>query len=185
MSIPIQRPERTVPFCTNLNLKAEHEQAVVALEAERKNAAADPREVGSPALTAAAERVRDLEQQMQDHTIVFTLRGLRRKRWIEFVEAHPARKDNARDKQVGIDVSALDEVIAESIVAVKSQSGQDVPFIPAQDWLDLADEMTNGQWSDFANAVIEVNHEVRSAPFSPLASVVIRRSEQTSKQPNA
>ncbi len=184
MSITVTRPEKVVAFCANLGLASEHERAVAALEDERKTAAGDPREVGSEALNAAAQRVRDLEQEMAAHTIAFTLRGLRRKRWVEFLEAHPARPDNAQDKAIGVDVSALDEVIAESIVSVKTRDGADVPFIPAQEWVDLADEMTNGQWGEFAQAVIDINHQVRSAPFSPLASVVIRRSEQTSKPPS-
>lgn len=185
MSITVTRPETVVRFCTNMALKAEHERAVAALDAERKASAADAREVPSAALTEAAQRVRDLEAEMQAHTIEFTIRGLRRKRWVEFCESNPARPDSASDKQVGINVSALDAVIPESIVAVKTPTGEPVPFDAAAEWVELADEMTNGQWSDFANAVIQVNHEVRSAPFSPLASVVIRRSEQTLKPQSA
>lgn len=183
--ITVERPEKVVPFCTNLNLKAEHERAVVALEDARKNAAGDPREAGSPALTEAAQRVQELEREMQAHTVEFTIRGLRRKVWVEFFESHPARPDNVGDKRVGFDTSALDPIIAQSIVAVTRHDGQPEQFDPAAEWEDLADKMTNGQWSDFANAVIEVNHEVRSAPFSPLASVVIRRSEQTSTGPSS
>lgn len=181
--ITVERPEKVVPFCTNLRLKGEHERAVAALDEARRNAASDPREAGSPALTAAAVRVQELERDMQDHTVEFTIRGLRRKVWVEFFESNPARPDNVGDKRVGFDVSALDPIIAQSIVAVTSRDGKPAPFDPAAEWDDLADQMTNGQWSDFANAVIEVNHEVRSAPFSPLASVVIRRSEQTSTEP--
>lgn len=180
MSITVTRPERAVEFCTNLGLKSAHEEALAALKSAQQEAQSDARETGSVAVREAAERVQELEAQMREHTIVFTIRGLRRKRWVEFVESNPPREGNDGDKRIGINVSALDVLIPESIVAVKTRGGDDVPFDAASEWEPLADEMTNGQWSDFANAVIEVNHEVRSAPFSPLASAVIRRSEPTS-----
>lgn len=183
MSITVTRPETTVEFCTNIALRSEHERAVAAVKAAQQAAQSDARETGSVAVREAAERVQALEAEMRSSTLTFTIRGLRRKAWIEFVESNPPREGNERDKQLGINVSALDTAIAQSIVAVKAPDGSDAPFDPASEWVDLADEMTNGQWSDFATAVITVNHEVRSAPFSPLASAVIRRSEPTSTEP--
>lgn len=183
MSITVTRPEKVVPFCTNLGLASAHEAAVLGLREAQKAAQADPRENGSPEVRAAAERVRAIEAEMREHTALFTIRGLRRKVWVEFCESHPPRKDNEGDKRVGIDVSALDAVIPESIVSVKDGNGRDVEIDVASEWVGLADEMTNGQWSDFAQAVIDVNHEVRAAPFSQVASAVIRRSGATSTEP--
>lgn len=183
MSITMTRPETTVEFCTNIALRSEHERAVAAVKAAQQAAQSDARESGSAAVREAAERVQALEAEMRASTLTFTIRGLRRKVWVEFVESNPPREGNAGDKSYGINVSALDSVIPDSIVAVKGPDGSDAPFDPTSEWAELADEMTNGQWSDFANAVILVNHEVRSAPFSPLASAVIRRSEPTSTDP--
>lgn len=184
MSITVTRPETTVEFCTNIALRSEHERAVAAVKAAQQAAQADARETGSAAVREAAERVQAIEAEMRGDTVVFTVRGLRRKRWVEFIESNPPREGNAGDKAYGINVSALDEVIPESIVSVVDLNGTPVAFDPAAEWTTLADDMTNGQWSDFANAVISVNHEVRSAPFSQLASAVIRRSGPTSKQPS-
>lgn len=183
MPITITRPETVVEFCTDLALRAEHERAVAHLERVRKEQMRDAREVPADGAIEAAQAVRDIESQMREHTVLFTIRGLRRARWTAFIAANPPQ-DTQADKQVGLHVPALDEVIAESIVSVKTPDGTDVPLDPATEWMDLADEMTNGQWAEFATAVIQVNHEVRSAPFSPLASAVIRRSEQTSKPQN-
>lgn len=180
MSITVTRPEKSVALCTNLDMASEHENAMRALKEAQQASQADARETGSQALKEAAERVRAIEAEMRGHTVVFTIRGLRRKAWVEFCESHPPRRDNESDKRIGINVSALDEVIKQSIVAVQDGDGNDVPFSPDSDWVPLADEITNGQWSDFAEAVIAVNHEVRSAPFSQLASAVIRRSAETS-----
>lgn len=184
MSITVTRPERAVQFCTNLDLKAAHELAQAAVKAAQEAAQSDPRENSGAAVREAAERVQALEAEMRSHTIVFTVRGLRRKEWVEWYESNPPREGNDGDKRLGFNVQAMDPVIAKSIVEVKDQDGRDVPFDAVSNWVDLADEMTNGQWSDFAEAVISVNHEVRSAPFSHLASAVIRRSEPTSRPPS-
>lgn len=195
MSLSVTRPERTVQFCTNLNLKSAHEDAERALADAHRAALGDARETGSVTVREAAERVRVIEEQMREHTVVFTLRGWPRKRWAEFSEQHPARKDNEGDRQFDVDTSALDEAISgvmcktcreaglspwpRTIVHVRSLDGADIEFDPA-DFPALADEMTTAQWSEFARAVLEANLGVRSAPFSVAASRAIRTSEPSS-----
>jgi len=182
MSITVTRPRKTVAFCTNLALRSAHEDAVAALVAAQQDASKDPRENPPPVVSQAAAAVRDLEAQMRDHTITFVIEGWPRKRWVEFEEAHRPRKDNDTDKALMIDVSALDVVLAQSwtIVQVTAPDGSKVEFDPATEWVPLADEMTNGQWEEFATAVLIVNRGVKAAPFSEAASRVIRVSEQTS-----
>lgn len=182
MGVTVTRPETVVPFCENIALKAEHERALAAVKAAQQAQQSDPRENGSVAVREAAEAVQAIEARMRQDTVEFTIRGLRRKVWVEFLETHPAREGNERDKSYGFNVSALDDVIPASIVKV-TRGGEPEDFDADSEWNDLADQMTNGQWSDFATAVIQVNHEVRSAPFSPLASAVIRRSAETSTEP--
>lgn len=195
MSLSVTRPERTVQFCTNLNLKSAHEDAERALADARRSSAGDARETGAVGVREAAEAVRALEDQMRQHTVVFTLRGWPRKRWAEFEEAHPPREGNQHDRDTGVNVAALDEAISgvmcqscresgmspwpQTIVAVRSLDGADVEFDP-RDWSGLADEMTNGQWEDFAVAVLQVNRGVKSAPFSVAASRVIQTSAPSS-----
>jgi hypothetical protein len=190
MSITFNRPEKTVTLCTRLDLQSAHEQAVAALQAAQREQARDPREVSTDVAEKAAE-VQRLEAEMRDHEIVFTLRAWPRKRWVEFEETHPPRKDNDADKALSINVASLDDALASkgdlplSIVSAKSRAGDDVPFDPRTDWAPLADELTNGQWEQFAIAVLNVNRGVTAAPFSPLASAVTRRSEQTSRRQSA
>ena len=178
--LTVTRPEKTVEFCTNLGLKSAHEDAVRGLEDAKRAAAADAREVPSVAVRDAAQRIADLEAEMRDHTVTFTLRAWPRKRWAEYEETHPPRKGIANDDALSINVSTLDEVIAPSIVAVKARDGQDVPFEPVTDWVPLADEMTDGQWQEFALAVLQVNRGVKAAPFSAAASRVIQSFERSS-----
>ena len=178
MSLTVSRPRRTVEFCTNLNLKAEHEDALRALGDAQRREKVDPREA-STEVREAAEKIRAIEEQMRGHTVVFTLEAWPRKRWAEFEETHPPREGREDDKTYGLDLSALDDAIAGSIVAVRSLAGEDVDF-DAADWAGLADEMTDGQWQDFAVALLNVNRGVKAAPFSVAASRVTQRSEPSS-----
>lgn len=177
MSITVQRARTVVRFCTNLALKADHERAVAALESAQRDVTPGMEVSG---IETAARAVRDVEEAMRDHTIEFTLEARPRKRWVEFEETHRPREGQEADKALGIDVSALDQVIADSIVSVTTPTGEDVPFDPASDWTTLADEMTNGQWEDFALAVLALNRGAKAAPFSRAASSVIRKSEPSS-----
>ena len=179
MSLSVQRARKVVPFCTNLALKADHERAVAELAEAQRNAT--PGMEVQPEVTDAARRVREVEDLMRGHTVEFTLEAWPRKRWVEFEETHKPRDGHEADKVFEIDISSLDEVIAAAIVSVTAQDGTPVPFTPATDWTQLADEMTNGQWEDFSVAVLQLNRGTKSAPFSQAASAVMRRSEQTSK----
>ncbi|GIG27190.1 hypothetical protein [Cellulomonas denverensis] len=194
MSITMTRPTQRVEFCTNLSLKAEHEAAVAALAEANKAGQADQRETGNTAVRAAAERVQEIEKVMREHTLVFTLEAWPRKRWAEWEALHPPREGNEGDKALGVDVSGLDKVLGgdvadghswpAAITGVTTLDGDEVPFDPGSNWPELADEMTSAQWNDFALAILKLNNGVTAAPFSSLASVVIRRSEQTSKPQN-
>lgn len=186
MSLTITRPEKTVEFCTRLDLKAAHERADAALREAQREAGADARETGSTVLRDAAAEVRRLEAEMVEHTVVFTLTAWPRKRWAEWESGNGPRPGNKEDEALGFNQTSLDEVIAGAIISVKSRAGDDVPFNPNTDWVPLADEMTTGQWNDFATVILELNRGrgATTAPFSPLASRVTRRSEQTSKPPS-
>jgi len=184
MSLTLTRATKVVPLCVNLSLKAEHDRAVAALADAKNRAAQDAREA-STEVREAAEAVQAIEQQMRDHTVNFTLQALPRKAWAEFCANRPPRPGDEFDKALGLDVSALDDPIMASITGVQSRDGEPVEFNPGTDWHPLADEMSTAQWNDFAQAVLALNNGVTSAPFSPAASLVIQRSEQTSKRPSA
>ncbi len=195
MTLTITRPEKIVPLCLNLGLKSAHEAAEAALAQAKRDTANDPREGGHPAVTEAAAEVQRIEAEMSEHTVEFVLRALPRKVWVEFEESHKPREGREDDKNYTLDISALDLVLSglvepdgtrhESIAAVRSLGGKPVLFVPATDWAPLADEITSGQWNEFALAILALNRGVTKAPFSSAASAAIRRSELTSKPLNA
>lgn len=184
MSITLKRAQTTVELCTDLSLASEHEAASKRLQEAR--AVKDDRE-NSPQ-TAIAREIADLEAKMDTSTLVFTLAALPRKRYAEIVAAHPARPDDDTDEPFGLNVSTgIDAILTEPgvIVAVAEKvSGNAVEFT-ADDWPALADEMSNSQWEQFAQAAITLNQGRVGAPFSPVASALIRRSDASSSKPSA
>lgn len=177
MSLSIQRAEKTVPLCLNLSLKAAHEVAETALREAIANT--DRREADTRVADAAA-RVRRIEEEMRADTVLFTLRAMPRLKWVEFEASHPPREGVEDDRDLSIDVSSLDAVIVDSIVAVEDHDGAAVAFVPASEWGALAEEMSGAQWQPFAIAVLQLNRSVVVAPFSQTASLETLRSAQTS-----
>lgn len=180
----ITRATRVVDLCLNMNLQGDWENADRALVDAKNAAAQDAREADTSVLDAA-RRVQELEQQMREHTILFTLQAWPRKKWAEFVASHPPVEGDVIDQTYGVHVGALDEVVPAATLSVTTRDGRPFEFDPATQWDELADEMTNPQWEKFAYAVIDLNQTGggTSVPFSPAASLAILRSELTSKRP--
>lgn len=175
----IKRATTSVPLVTNLELLAEYDKASDVLEKLQKNARPD-KMVGDTELRKAAQDVRALEDQMQDSTVLVKLRALKRTRWAELEEKHPAREDNDLDKRYGLNVDTFfDEAIPECIVeATWKTSGKKVDLDPSTDWAELADDMSDGQYAQFITAALALNRGAAAVPFSRVASVVIQGSEK-------
>lgn len=173
MSITIKRARRAVHLCTDLAAYAEYDRAVAVLDAAQKR---DGQTIKpSDATRAAADTVQAIEDRMQSATLTFELEARRRDVWEAFEAAHPPREGDETDERYGIDLSALDEMISASIVAVADHEGETVEF-DASEWPALADEISQAQWQDFALAVLGVNRGVKAAPFSQSASRTTRAS---------
>jgi len=171
MALKIKRARTSVPLVTDLALAAEHERAVEALQRAQREAKKEDRE-NSGAIRAAAARVVELEKQMQAETVHVEVEAMARKAWAEFEEANPPRQGNATDEAFRVNVPALDDAIGRSVVGVTDHEGSPVEF----DWADVTDDLSDGQWQQFALAVLKVNRGAVDAPFSLAASAVTRSS---------
>lgn len=176
----LTRPTQTIELCTNLGLVAEHERLVDALEAAKKDPGQADRMVST--VPGIAKEIRDLEAQMREHTVVFTIAALPRKEWAELEAAHPKRAGNQLDDTFNVNMDTfVDAVMELSIVSVTSkETGEPVDFTGA-DWAEESEGLTDGQWSDFALKAVTLNRGVKPVPFSRAASAQTRRSEQNSK----
>lgn len=178
--LTVRRPERLVPLCLEASLQAEWEKAEADLVQARK---APPSEMmtGDTTILDLAATVVALEAQMLAEVVHFRLRALPRSKWAELLAAHPPKDGNDDDKAFGADKGAFfDEVILHSIVGV-TRGDEPVDFAPETDWPALADEMTDRQYSDFADAAFMLNRGTVSVPFSRAASSSNRASSETSK----
>lgn len=184
MPITIKRARRVVPLVTDMSLVAEHDQAKERFAALAANKPLVNMEIPDASITEAAEAVREIEQQMAASRMAFTIEALPKKEFTEFEISHPPRDGNAEDANAGLNLAEADGLIALCIKSVQDNDGNPVDFDPATEWEPLAAELSDGQWLDFAQAVLEVNRGSQ-APFLRAASLVIQRSEQTSKRPNA
>ncbi|AYR00986.1 tail assembly chaperone [Arthrobacter phage Isolde] len=177
MTLTVKRPETRVQFCLDGDLKAAHEAAESEYTRENSRRLADPR-LGSN-VRKLAEKVQDLESQMQGSTVTFLIRGLKRGEWVELTGEHPPREKNALDASYGYNVEAVMlEGIPRSIVAVENSKGEPLDFDPAAEWDALAEDMTNSQYEDFILAVLKVNAGRNDVPFSLSAFRATQDSEQ-------
>lgn len=176
MPVSVKRPETFVEFCQDANLKAEHEAAEAEYIRENQKRLADSR-LGNT-VRKKAERVQELEALMQESTVTFLIRGMKRGAWAELIANHPPREKNQIDARYGFNLEALMiPAIPQSIVKVTTTEGEPVEFDPATEWEGLADDMTDSQYEDFVMAVIKVNRGSNDIPFSLSASRMIQDSE--------
>ena len=177
LSLTIKRPTKGVELCLDLEKRAEWEALEVRREELRKSPG-DNRLTGGP-LTEVAREITQLEQEMRDATVIFTLRALPRKEWSDAKTAHPPRKDDESDKVLGFNEATIfDDIIPASIEKVVGPDGEEVEWDAAK-WEPLADEMTTLQYQDFKNAVFALNVGEAAArlPKSLGASLVMARSD--------
>lgn len=189
--LTIKRPEKFVPLCLDASLRAEWEQAETDLVRERRETNAQMLTGNADAARLAA-RVRELEDQMRAQTVHFRLRALQRSEWARLVDEHPPRDGDENDKAHGFNretffdavITATDRAgVPATIVSVRDADEQLVDF-EVDDWSDLADEMTDQQYTEFAQAVFELNRGKVSVPFSRVASRMTTNSDEASSKPN-
>lgn len=179
----ISLPEKTVQICLDANLQAEWEAAERALTDARKSVAGDARMVGEGGvLTEAAQKVRDLEEQMAASTLTVRLRALRRADWVGLLSGHPPTEEQA-DRAFGANRETFFAAAIPASIVGAEQHGEPVDFDVDEDWPDLADGMTDFQYNKFAQAVLELNRSDVSVPFSVAASRTIRQSPKLSERP--
>lgn len=178
MPITVKRARTSVEFCEDLSLQAEWETATEQLREAQNNPS---KMLNDGELAEAAQKVRDIEKVMDGAVLLFELEALPRKTWQELEATYPPREDVEEDKAFDVDVSRFfDAALKISIVGVtRKVDGTPVEFSPITEWDALADEMTDGQYSNFGLKVLGLNRGVRGVPFSQAASRLIKTSDKS------
>lgn len=166
-------PTRTVPVCMHADLTAEHEDLERQLEQERTR----PRDSLAAGGNAArlAEQIAELEEQMRDHTVTFTLQALPRPRWKQLCGEHQPRKADdgsvdERDKYIGVNTETFFPAMIRACTIE--------PELPDDVWELLFEEkLTDRQFDELSDAAWSLNRRDVDVPFSRAASLTRRASD--------
>ncbi|MGA4989866.1 hypothetical protein [Nonomuraea bangladeshensis] len=160
----IRLPEAVYPLCTRADLRAEWEQAeqeIARAEVEARDSLAGASNAGKK----AAQRVRDLEAEMAEHTVPIRVRALTHKALSDLIAAHPPREDKG-ERTFNVDTFGV-ALLAES--AVDPVMNQEKAGL-------LVDSLTQGQWDDLWTTIWSLNQNSVSVPKSLRASELLRTS---------
>lgn len=169
------RPTTTVPVCMHADLTAEHEE----LERQLQAALTKPRDslaAGGNA-TEISERIKALEEQMREHTVVFKFQALRRPDFKKLIAEHPPRREpdgtlNERDKHLLFNV---DTIFAALIRACCIE-----PDLSDEVWALLLDEkLTDRQFDQLSDAAWYLNRGEVDVPLSRAASRLTQDSAES------
>lgn len=163
---------KTVRICVAGELSGEHERLNAELEAAlRDTAVTDARLGGSKdaAQVELAERIRELESEMDDSTFAFKFRAVKSKAWSDLLAEHP---DPKRERLFNAE-TFIPAAIAACCI---EPEGFDDPEAVAE----LFDALSAGQQGELFEAAWEVNQGGPLGVKSSLASAVLQASETSS-----
>ena len=159
--------------------------ALIASEAEDRGKG----RLGTGGVSAAtkkqAQKVRDLEAQIEAADVAFTFHKLGKTRHSEICEENPPREGNLLDYQFGYNREAVDNaVVHESLVdpvfEVCGKKG--CKHTDCGSWQALIALLGPGEWEEMASVVREISGAVNNAPKSLLASRILDRPASASRR---
>lgn len=165
-------PERSYRLCLAAGLVAEvqsltEELAAIAVppRTDEDEPAAPPKRMAeggeSPREAEIKQRLRELWDEMEEHTGELRLRAVDSGAWRRWVDAHPAREDNARDARIAYGACNGDDLIDDLATYAHSWNGDP---LAEGDWEFIRSKASGGDLQALAQAVVMM-HEV--APDLP------------------
>jgi hypothetical protein len=161
-------PETTEPLCLRGDLAAEVEE----LERQLATQEAAPRVsiASGGGARATAERIAELQSQMEQFTVSCRLRAMNRFEWTRFLLEHPPRPSDDVDVRAGYNrETLLPALLRKSMVE---------PVLTDKQWTQLDAVMTDAQFDRLASAAWGINRRDVSVPFSPTASRILRSAPE-------
>lgn len=161
-------PERLVSIVTDRALAAEYQHLSDQLDLAQKRRASDAR-AGSD-IKKIAREIEAVQDKMRASTIEFKLRGMRAAEWRALKAEHPISDEpNQLDRYLGADTNGLfNAAVRKAIVS---------PQLDDDDWDNLLDALTEGEWQRFTDAIYAMNEEGTGIPFSRAASMLLQESD--------
>jgi len=176
MSLNIKRARTTVAFYPDMAIASEVEAAQKDLDAARaalEEATNASKTLASTKVTAAkkaveiAEAAYDKIRDAAASTVLdVTLEALSRKRFAEAEENHPPREDDEDDASLRVNIDTfLAEVLPESVVEVKERATGERIAVTADEWREVCDEISDGQYQLLLLTVCGLNRGTARHPF--------------------
>ena len=166
---------REVRVCLDPGLVTAHEQAALDLQ---QAMADDDGLVGSDAVRAAAERVEQVERQIDDATHTFVLRSVSRREWADLLAKHPP---SAEQRRAGHDADPDRFPVAAVAACLMEPSLSEVQVRK----LAESDAMTFGEWQKLWLAALSLNLPPVPAPKLGAATELLRLNGPSSTTPAA
>lgn len=166
---------REVQVCLDPGLVTAHEEAALALQ---EAMADDDGLVGSDAVRAAAERVEQVERQIDQATHRFVLRSVSRRAWADLLAKYPP---SAEQRRAGHDADP-DRFPVAAVAACLTE-----PALSEAQVRKLAesDAMTFGEWQKLWVAALTLNVPPVPSPKLGAATELLRLNGQSSTTPAA
>jgi hypothetical protein len=121
-----------------------------------------------------ATRVRDIEEEIRDNTVVFRIVGMPFPEYNAILIDHPPRDGNMVDRAVGYNVATFHPALVRVCI--------EDPKLTDEQWERLVARLSDGDFDRLATAANEVNRRLDDGrvPFSQTASVATSDSGPTS-----
>jgi hypothetical protein len=178
--------EETVELCLASDLFEEWGAVQDELVASRQrdtsgNRLADGESAKSREL---AQKVKDVEARIAEHTIEVRLRAMSKDQWRALCDTYPPRKGDQLDAYAGYNRSAvLDDAVRKCMVDPVFADCVDEDDEPRDDcdhtecgtWQQFESTLNPGEWQALVDTANSVNRGVVEAPKSELASRILAR----------
>lgn len=174
-------PEKIERVCTRGDLVAEFER----LEGELKLARAkDENSFSGGESRAVVEKMDAIREQMQAASVNVRLRAMDKMRPIGLVAEHPPREDEVADKTLGYNQETYyTALVRESIVSFEHDDGTTLAAseLNEEAWTALLSGLSYRQFDNLVGAALLLNNRDVDVPFSHVASLISRTSDDDSK----
>lgn len=159
-------PERSVSLCVRGDLVAQLQDLQRQLvDAERDQETAGSLDGGQAVVLAG--QIEALRDEMAEHMLDLTVRALPRRKWDALVAQHPAQEGNDAHRTLGMNPDTFFDALLRISV---------LPALDDDDWAQLEETLSTGQWQELNNTAWLVNQRDVSVPFSQRASRILASS---------
>jgi hypothetical protein len=175
---------RDITLCLDGTLSRQREELMAELFAATRSAEDAPNPDArlssvSPA-KALQKRIDALEDEMRDSSITIRLTAVNFGEYNKFIIQNPPRKGNTQDAQLGLNGSTFFMDVARRTAKFLNEDGE-LEDIADDEWEQLEETLTDGEFDRIANAVLDLNRREgqRGVDFLSRGSKTTRDSDET------